>query len=78
MRIRDVLACPCVFTYLLFLTVRVIGLPARPIHDVGRKRVATSDAVLVARLRAAGALLVGSTNMHEMGLGWCCANPFAP
>lgn len=32
-------------------------------------RVPTSDAVLVARLRDAGAVLVGKTNMHRLGMG---------
>ena len=33
------------------------------------------DATIVARLRAAGALLVGKTNMHEIGLGVTGLNP---
>ncbi len=33
------------------------------------------DATVVARLRAAGALLVGKTNMHEIGLGGTGINP---
>lgn len=35
---------------------------------LGRTPVA-ADATIVARLRAAGALLIGKTNMHEIGLG---------
>src|SRR5690606_3673967 len=36
---------------------------------------ATQDADVVARLRAAGALLFGKTNMHEIGLGVTGLNP---
>ncbi len=36
---------------------------------------AAADADVVRRLRAAGALLVGKTNMHEMGLGVTGLNP---
>ena len=36
---------------------------------------ATRDATVVARLRAAGALLIGKTNMHEVGLGVTGINP---
>lgn len=34
------------------------------------------DAVVVERLRAAGALLIGKTNMHEIGIGPTGLNPF--
>jgi Asp-tRNA(Asn)/Glu-tRNA(Gln) amidotransferase A subunit family amidase len=36
---------------------------------------ASSDATVVARLRAAGAMLVGKTNMHEIGMGITGVNP---
>ncbi|MDP2312090.1 MAG: amidase [Pseudomonadota bacterium] len=39
------------------------------------KEPATADATVVARLRAAGALLVGKTNMHELGIGVTGINP---
>lgn len=35
----------------------------------------TEDATIVARLRSAGALLVGKTNMHEIGIGVTGLNP---
>lgn len=38
-------------------------------------RVAESDAEIVARLRAAGALLIGKANMHEVGIGVTGLNP---
>ncbi|MFW6228209.1 MAG: amidase, partial [Alkalispirochaeta sp.] len=37
---------------------------------------ADADAALVARLRAAGAMIIGKTNMHEVGLGVTGLNPF--
>lgn len=37
---------------------------------------AEEDATVVAKLRAAGALLVGKTNMHEIGIGVTGLNPF--
>ncbi|MDP2311170.1 MAG: amidase [Pseudomonadota bacterium] len=39
------------------------------------KSPAGADATVVARLRAAGALLVGKTNMHELGIGVTGINP---
>ena len=39
------------------------------------KSPAREDATVVARLRAAGAVLVGKTNMHEIGLGVTGVNP---
>jgi Asp-tRNA(Asn)/Glu-tRNA(Gln) amidotransferase A subunit family amidase len=38
-------------------------------------RVQTHDAPVVARLRAAGALIVGTTNLHELAFGINSANP---
>ena len=39
------------------------------------KSFARADATVVARLRAAGALLIGKTNMHEIGIGVTGQNP---
>jgi Asp-tRNA(Asn)/Glu-tRNA(Gln) amidotransferase A subunit family amidase len=39
------------------------------------KSPATEDATIVARMRTAGALLVGKTNMHEIGIGVTGLNP---
>jgi Asp-tRNA(Asn)/Glu-tRNA(Gln) amidotransferase A subunit family amidase len=39
------------------------------------KSAAAHDATVVARLRAAGALLIGKTNMHELGIGVTGINP---
>ena len=41
---------------------------------LGKKPV-TQDSTIVARLRAAGALLIGKTNMHEIGIGVTGLNP---
>jgi Asp-tRNA(Asn)/Glu-tRNA(Gln) amidotransferase A subunit family amidase len=49
------------------------------IHSQGTKfikRVAVKDAEPVARLRAAGAIIVGITNMHEIGIGTSGHNPW--
>lgn len=39
------------------------------------KSPATEDATVVARMRAAGALLIGKANMHEIGIGVTGLNP---
>ena len=36
---------------------------------------AKQDATIVARMRAAGAMLIGKTNMHEIGIGVTGHNP---
>ena len=45
------------------------GVVTTAASRVLRDRVATSDAPLVARLRAAGGVIVGRTNLHEFALG---------
>ena len=56
--------------------IAVKGLP----HTAGmahrRDVVAADDSVAVARLRAAGAVLIGMVNMHEAALGATTDNPF--
>lgn len=39
------------------------------------RQAATTDAAVVARLRAQGALLIGKANMHEIGMGVTGLNP---
>ncbi|WP_275975284.1 amidase [Alkalimarinus coralli] len=41
----------------------------------GQDNSVSDDATVVARLRAAGALLIGKANMHEIGIGVTGANP---
>lgn len=43
---------------------------------VFERRVPTQDAVVVARLRAAGAVILGKTNMHEIAIGTTSAISF--
>ncbi|UZE95376.1 amidase [Alkalimarinus alittae] len=44
-------------------------------HIYGQDHSVPHDATVVARLRAAGALLIGKANMHEIGIGVTGANP---
>jgi aspartyl-tRNA(Asn)/glutamyl-tRNA(Gln) amidotransferase subunit A len=41
-----------------------------------KERVPSKDAVVVARLREAGAIVVGKTNMHELGMGTTSVDSF--
>lgn len=45
------------------------GTPTTAASRVRAGHIATSDAVAVQRLRAAGAVIVGKTNLHEFALG---------
>ncbi|HVL90512.1 MAG TPA: amidase, partial [Actinomycetota bacterium] len=47
----------------------VAGWPTTACSKLYANRVATADAPVVAALRAAGAIIVGKTNMHELALG---------
>lgn len=49
--------------------VDVAGLPTTAASRVRAGHVASADAPSVARLRAAGAILVGKTNLHEFAFG---------
>jgi aspartyl-tRNA(Asn)/glutamyl-tRNA(Gln) amidotransferase subunit A len=51
------------------------GLPSAAGCRAYRDRVPTRDAVVVAALRRAGALIVGRTNMHELADGVTSENP---
>ncbi len=55
--------------------IDVAGVPATAGSGWFRDRVPRRDAVVVRRLRAAGAALVGKTNMHELAYGATNANP---
>ncbi|MEO7432026.1 MAG: amidase [Dokdonella sp.] len=53
----------------------VVGLPTTVGLPGRRHRVASADASAVARLRAAGAVILGKTNLDEGALGTFSANP---
>jgi amidase len=55
------------------------GLPATMGSPIFKNNVATSDAVFVQRIRKAGAIIIGKTNVPEFGLGSHTYNPvFGP
>ena len=56
--------------------VMVNGLPWTGGCEVFRNRIAKRDAAVVADLRAAGAVIIGTTNMEEAALGAKTDNPF--
>lgn len=56
--------------------IDVAGWPVTGGIGAWRDRRAPADAAAVARLRAAGAILLGLTNMHEGALGATTDNPF--
>jgi aspartyl-tRNA(Asn)/glutamyl-tRNA(Gln) amidotransferase subunit A len=56
--------------------VDVARLPCTAGSDFFRDRVAESDATAVSRLRRAGAVVIGKTNMHEFAYGATNDNPF--
>ena len=66
--------------------IDVAGLPTTAGLGFRRGRIATADAFVVARLRAAGAIVVGKVNMHAAAFGATgrnvdfgdCANPAHP
>jgi aspartyl-tRNA(Asn)/glutamyl-tRNA(Gln) amidotransferase subunit A len=47
----------------------IAGLPTTAASHVRREHVAARDATVIARLRDAGAVMVGKTNLHEFALG---------
>ena len=49
--------------------IDVKGFPTTAASHVRRGHMAHADAVIVSRLRAAGAVLIGKTNLHEFALG---------
>jgi aspartyl-tRNA(Asn)/glutamyl-tRNA(Gln) amidotransferase subunit A len=49
--------------------IDVRGVPTTAASAVRRRHVAGADAIVVERLRAAGAVIVGKTNLHEFALG---------
>jgi aspartyl-tRNA(Asn)/glutamyl-tRNA(Gln) amidotransferase subunit A len=49
--------------------IDVAGVPTTAASRVLRNHVATADALVVARLREAGAVILGKTNLHEFAFG---------
>jgi aspartyl-tRNA(Asn)/glutamyl-tRNA(Gln) amidotransferase subunit A len=56
--------------------IDIAGLPTTAGSPVFADRIAAADAPVVSRLRAAGAVVLGKTNMHELALGGTSINPF--
>jgi len=56
--------------------IDVAGLPTTDGTGFYRDRSRSADAFVVARLRAAGAVILGKLNMHEGALGATTDNPF--
>jgi aspartyl-tRNA(Asn)/glutamyl-tRNA(Gln) amidotransferase subunit A len=56
--------------------IAVRGLPFTAGMGLYHDRVAARDAAVVGRLRAAGAAILGTLNMHEAALGATTDNPF--
>lgn len=56
--------------------IMVRGLPWTSGSEVFRNRIAERDAEVVARLRGAGAAIIGTTNMEEAALGAKTDNPW--
>ncbi|HEY7732805.1 MAG TPA: amidase [Gaiellaceae bacterium] len=54
--------------------IDVAGIPATAGSRLFAERIAASDAEVIARLRSAGAILIGKTNLHELAFGATCRN----
>jgi aspartyl-tRNA(Asn)/glutamyl-tRNA(Gln) amidotransferase subunit A len=55
--------------------IDVAGVRMTGASRLFEQRVATDDAVVVARLREAGAVVLGKTNLHELAYGATTTNP---
>lgn len=54
--------------------VATAGMPTTMGSPVFAKQVTAHDAIMVERLRSAGAIFVGRSNTPELGLGWHTCN----
>ncbi len=55
--------------------IDVEGVPTTAGSDFLRGNIATADAAVIRRLRAAGAIIIGKTHLHEFALGATNINP---
>ncbi len=55
--------------------IDVAGVPTTAGSDFLRHNVATADATVVQQLRAAGAIVIGKTHLHEFAIGATNVNP---
>jgi aspartyl-tRNA(Asn)/glutamyl-tRNA(Gln) amidotransferase subunit A len=49
--------------------IDIVGMPTTAASRVRQEHIATADAPVITRLRDAGAVLIGKTNLHEFALG---------
>ncbi len=56
--------------------IDVAGLPTTAGSMIGAGSIAEADATVTARLKVAGAVLLGKLNMHEWAMGTTTDNPF--
>ena len=55
-------------------SINTVDLPTTAGTTALRTFTPVRDAAIVARLRAAGAIVLGKTNLHELSLGWTSSN----
>jgi aspartyl-tRNA(Asn)/glutamyl-tRNA(Gln) amidotransferase subunit A len=56
--------------------IAIAGVPTTDGTRAFTSRIAAADATVITRLRAAGAVIIGTLNMHEGALGATTENPF--
>ena len=56
--------------------IQIRGVPCTAGSKILKDNVAENDATIILRLKRAGAILIGTTNMHEFGSGVTNINPY--